>query len=63
MEIQSVLTELKVFNFLTETKSARKLLYGVCKASNFQENSKKNETNPGFESLFPTTYDFEKIFN
>ena len=27
MEIQSVITELKVFNFLTENKSARKLLY------------------------------------
>ena len=30
MQIQSVLTELKVFNFLTEDQSARKLLYEVC---------------------------------
>lgn len=31
MSMQSVLTELKVFNFLTEVEGARELLFGVCR--------------------------------
>ena len=30
MSMQSVLTQLKVFNFLTEVKGARELLFKVC---------------------------------
>ena len=40
MQMQSVLTELKVYNLLTEDNDQRELLYEVCKATEFK--SKKS---------------------
>ena len=41
MSMQAVLTELEVFNFLTEDNKARRLLYAVCSSSEFTRSHRK----------------------
>ena len=50
MAMQSVLTELKVFNFLTEDMEARKLLFEVCESSEFPKYGAKNMIRGGKSS-------------
>ena len=44
MQMQSVLTELAVFNLLTEDQEQRDLLYEVCKVSNFPYKGKSKKS-------------------
>ena len=46
MQMQTVLTELKVYNMLSEDNEQRELLYEVCKATEFRPRRKKDKDDP-----------------